>query len=112
MEGASHKGRTALLQLKALYFPQHLFGQKGKQKARFELFSSAPFRGKNLLFRDATQHLQLLEDQAEIAHILGLDYVALLKGLGHEGEHSQGTEREGEKVAPTSQGREVHKEVG
>ncbi|XP_019394735.1 PREDICTED: melanotransferrin-like isoform X2 [Crocodylus porosus] len=70
---------------KFLTLIQHLFGQKGKQRARFELFSSAPFRGKNLLFRDATQHLQLVEDQAEIAHILGLDYVALLKGLGHEG---------------------------
>ncbi|KFU95053.1 Serotransferrin-2, partial [Chaetura pelagica] len=53
--------------------------------ARFELFTSAPFGGKNLLFRDATQHLQLLEEQLEIAYVLGLDYVALLKGLGHEG---------------------------
>ncbi|RMC05987.1 hypothetical protein DUI87_17532 [Hirundo rustica rustica] len=41
--------------------------------------------GENLLFRDATQHLQLLEEQLEIAYVLGLDYVALLKGLGHEG---------------------------
>ncbi|KFP33368.1 Serotransferrin-B, partial [Colius striatus] len=64
---------------------QRLFGRKGKERARFELFTSTPFGGKNLLFRDATLHLQLLEDQLEIAYVLGLDYVALLKGLGHEG---------------------------
>ncbi|NXS65550.1 TRFE2 protein, partial [Pandion haliaetus] len=70
---------------KFLSMIQHLFGRKGKERARFELFTSAPFGGKNLLFRDATQHLQLLEEQLEIAYVLGLDYVALLKGLGHEG---------------------------
>ncbi|NXR59540.1 TRFE2 protein, partial [Rhadina sibilatrix] len=70
---------------KFLTMIQRLFGHKGKERARFELFSSAPFGGKNLLFRDATQHLQLLEEQLEIAYVLGLDYVALLKGLGHEG---------------------------
>ncbi|NXL16116.1 TRFE2 protein, partial [Setophaga kirtlandii] len=70
---------------KFLSMIQRLFGQKGKERARFELFSSASFGGKNLLFRDATQHLQLLEEQLEIAYVLGLDYVALLKGLGHEG---------------------------
>ncbi|OXB64652.1 hypothetical protein ASZ78_008728 [Callipepla squamata] len=64
---------------------QRLFGWKGKERARFELFNSSSFAGKNLLFRDATQHLQLLEEQLEIAYVLGLDYVALLKGLGHEG---------------------------
>ncbi|NWZ37295.1 TRFE2 protein, partial [Brachypodius atriceps] len=70
---------------KFLSMIQRLFGHKGKERARFELFSSAPFGGKNLLFRDATQHLQLLEEQLEIAYVLGLDYVALLKALGHEG---------------------------
>ncbi|NWR83456.1 TRFE2 protein, partial [Furnarius figulus] len=70
---------------KFLSMIQRLFGQKGKERARFELFTSAPFGGKNLLFRDATQHLQLLEEQLEIAYVLGLDYVSLLKGLGHEG---------------------------
>ncbi|NWV60418.1 TRFEB protein, partial [Malurus elegans] len=70
---------------KFLSMIQRLFGRKGKERARFELFSSAPFGGKNLLFRDATQHLELLEEQLEIAYVLGLDYVALLKGLGHEG---------------------------
>ncbi|NWR75816.1 TRFM protein, partial [Centropus unirufus] len=64
---------------------QRLFGRKGKERARFELFDSAIFGGKNLLFRDATQYLQLLEEQLELAYVLGLDYVALLKGLGHEG---------------------------
>ncbi|NXQ25022.1 TRFE2 protein, partial [Alaudala cheleensis] len=70
---------------KFLSMIQRLFGRKGKERARFELFSSARFGGKNLLFRDATQHLQLLQEQLEIAYVLGLDYVALLKGLGHEG---------------------------
>ncbi|NXC55333.1 TRFE2 protein, partial [Aleadryas rufinucha] len=70
---------------KFLSMIQRLFGHKGKETARFELFNSAPFGGKNLLFRDATQHLQLLEGQLEIAYVLGLDYVSLLKGLGHEG---------------------------
>ncbi|NWI77335.1 TRFE2 protein, partial [Dryoscopus gambensis] len=70
---------------KFLSMIQRLFGRKGKERARFELFGSAPFGGKNLLFRDATQHLQLLEEQLEIAYVLGLDYVSLLKGLGHEG---------------------------
>ncbi|KFQ18911.1 Serotransferrin-B, partial [Merops nubicus] len=70
---------------KFLSMIQRLFGRKGKERARFELFTSAPFGGKNLLFRDATQHLQTLEEQLEIAYVLGLDYVALLKGLGHEG---------------------------
>ncbi|NWH65668.1 TRFEB protein, partial [Geococcyx californianus] len=70
---------------KFLNMIQRLFGQKGKERARFELFNSTVFGGKNLLFRDATQHLQLLEEQLELAYVLGLDYVALLKGLGHEG---------------------------
>uniref|UniRef100_A0A8C3LBY1 Transferrin-like domain-containing protein n=1 Tax=Chrysolophus pictus TaxID=9089 RepID=A0A8C3LBY1_CHRPC len=70
---------------KFLTMIQRLFGQKGKERARFELFNSSSFGGKNLLFRDATQQLQLLEEHLEIAYVLGLDYVALLKGLGHEG---------------------------
>ncbi|XP_015733407.1 melanotransferrin-like [Coturnix japonica] len=70
---------------KFLTMLQRLFGQEGKERARFELFNSSSFGGKNLLFRDATQHLQLFEEQLEIAYVLGLDYVALLKGLGHEG---------------------------
>ncbi|XP_070619680.1 lactotransferrin-like [Erythrolamprus reginae] len=64
---------------------QYLFGTRGKEKARFELFASAPFGGRDLLFYDATQHLQLLGEETEISHVLGLDYVTLLQGLGHEG---------------------------
>ncbi|XP_048370923.1 melanotransferrin-like isoform X2 [Sphaerodactylus townsendi] len=70
---------------KFLTLIQNLFGKKGKERARFELFTSAPFSGKNLLFHDATQHLQVVEEEAELSHVLGLDYVALLQGLGHEG---------------------------
>ncbi|KAG8146436.1 hypothetical protein E2320_012774 [Naja naja] len=54
---------------------QHLFGNSGKDKAR----------GRDLLFHDATQHLQLLGEETEISQVLGLDYVTLLQGLGHEG---------------------------
>ncbi|XP_013925740.1 PREDICTED: serotransferrin-A-like [Thamnophis sirtalis] len=70
---------------KFLKIIQHLFGIRGKEKARFELFTSAPFRGRDLLFHDATQNLQLLGEETEISQILGLDYVTLLQGLGHEG---------------------------
>ncbi|XP_054851717.1 melanotransferrin-like [Eublepharis macularius] len=70
---------------KFLTLIQNLFGKKGKEKARFELFASAPFSGKNLLFHDATQYLQMIEEEAELSQVLGLDYVALLQGLGHEG---------------------------
>ncbi|KAK9391435.1 melanotransferrin-like [Crotalus adamanteus] len=64
---------------------QDLFGKSGKEKGRFELFASAPFRGRDLLFHDATQHLRLLAEETEITQVLGLDYVTLLQGLGHEG---------------------------
>ncbi|XP_029427469.1 melanotransferrin-like [Rhinatrema bivittatum] len=70
---------------KFLTVTQNLFGHKGKARVRFSLFSSAPFRGQNLLFRDATQSLQFVEEEADITEILGRDYVALIKGLGHEG---------------------------
>ncbi|XP_072839406.2 serotransferrin-2 isoform X1 [Pogona vitticeps] len=70
---------------KFLTLVQLLFGEKGKEKGRFELFASHPFRGKNLLFQDATRHLELLEEEAGLSHVLGLDYIALLQGLGHEG---------------------------
>ncbi|XP_069475923.1 serotransferrin-2-like [Ambystoma mexicanum] len=64
---------------------QHLFGRKGKARSRFGLFTSAPFGGKDLLLRDTTQHLEVIEEQEDITETFGLDYVALLKGLGHEG---------------------------
>ncbi|XP_069071189.1 serotransferrin-2-like [Pleurodeles waltl] len=64
---------------------QHLFGRNGKARTRFGLFSSSPFGGKDLLLRDTTQHLEVIEEEEDITETLGLDYVALLKGLGHEG---------------------------
>uniref|UniRef100_A0A4W3H5B8 Saxiphilin n=1 Tax=Callorhinchus milii TaxID=7868 RepID=A0A4W3H5B8_CALMI len=70
---------------KFLAVSQHLFGRNGKESSRFQLFSSAGFDGRNLLFQDATTKLQLLTDDADINLILGLDYIALLKGIGHEG---------------------------
>ncbi|XP_030073454.1 saxiphilin isoform X3 [Microcaecilia unicolor] len=74
---------------KFLTIIQNLFGQKGKARTRFNLFMSAAFRGQNLLLRDTTQSLQLVEEQSDITEILGRDYVALLKGLGHEGKNSR-----------------------
>ncbi|KAJ7309911.1 hypothetical protein JRQ81_008005 [Phrynocephalus forsythii] len=59
--------------------------REGQEKGRFALFASDPFRGKNLLFHDATTRLQVLDEDAEISCVLGLDYLALLQGLGHEG---------------------------
>ncbi|XP_072271634.1 serotransferrin-1-like [Pyxicephalus adspersus] len=63
----------------------NLFGRSGRQKSRLALFTSELYGGKNLLFHDYTQRLQILADDMELTGILGLDYVALLKGLGHEG---------------------------
>ncbi|XP_075071424.1 serotransferrin-1-like isoform X2 [Mixophyes fleayi] len=64
---------------------QNLFGKDGKHKSRLSLFTSETFGGHNLLFHDSTRGLQVLTDDVEVTGILGLDYVALLKGLGHEG---------------------------
>ncbi|XP_068094533.1 serotransferrin-1-like isoform X2 [Hyperolius riggenbachi] len=70
---------------KFLTLVQNLFGRAGKYKSHLELFTSQAFGGQNLLFHDTTQELQVLEDDLEVSGILGLDYVALLKSLGHEG---------------------------
>ncbi|XP_043571218.1 saxiphilin-like [Chiloscyllium plagiosum] len=70
---------------KFLAVAQHLFGRNGEQSQRFQLFSSAGFNGRNLMFQDATEKLLLLADAADISQVLGLDYIALLKGLGHGG---------------------------
>ncbi|XP_077150339.1 serotransferrin-1-like [Ranitomeya variabilis] len=64
---------------------QNFFGKSGKHKSRLSLFTSESFGGQNLLFHDTTQRLQVLTDDADMTDILGLDYVALLKELGHEG---------------------------
>lgn len=39
----------------------------------------------DLLFRDVTDKLSILQQGIDITQVLGLDYVALLKGLRHEG---------------------------
>ncbi|XP_075710155.1 serotransferrin-like isoform X1 [Rhinoderma darwinii] len=64
---------------------QNFFGRNGKQKSRFSLYTSENFGGQNLLFHDSTQSLQVLTDDVDMTDILGLDYMALLKELGHEG---------------------------
>lgn len=62
-----------------------LFGRRGSEKQRFQLFSSSFFGVRDLLFRDATEKLSVLADDVDVSQVLGLDYVSLLKGLGHEG---------------------------
>ncbi|XP_072001856.1 serotransferrin-like isoform X1 [Engystomops pustulosus] len=64
---------------------QNFFGRSGKHRSRFSLFTSEYFGGQNLLFHDSTQGLHVLTDDADMTDILGLDYVGLLKELGHEG---------------------------
>ncbi|XP_029007708.2 saxiphilin-like [Betta splendens] len=64
---------------------EHLFGQRGKARQRFQLFNSSTFGESDLLFKDVTDKLAVLPDDIDISQVLGLDYVALLKGLGHEG---------------------------
>lgn len=62
-----------------------LFGRQGRERQRFQLFSSSSFGENDLLFRDVTEKLVVLQDDIDVSQVLGLDYVALLKGLGHEG---------------------------
>uniref|UniRef100_A0A672GZY1 Serotransferrin n=1 Tax=Salarias fasciatus TaxID=181472 RepID=A0A672GZY1_SALFA len=64
---------------------QMLFGRQGREKQRFEIFDSTSFGESDLLFRDLTDKLAVLPDDMDVSQVLGLDYVALLKGLGHEG---------------------------
>ncbi|KAI4826633.1 hypothetical protein KUCAC02_030071 [Chaenocephalus aceratus] len=64
---------------------QMLFGKRGKERQRFQLFNSSSFGENDLLFKDATDKLAVLPDDMDVSQLLGLDYVALLKGLGHEG---------------------------
>ncbi|KAL2090975.1 hypothetical protein ACEWY4_013238 [Coilia grayii] len=61
------------------------FGSRGRERQRFQLFDSTPFGSSDLLFKDVTDKLAILPDDMDISQVLGLDYVALLKGLGHEG---------------------------
>uniref|UniRef100_A0A671XNN0 Serotransferrin n=1 Tax=Sparus aurata TaxID=8175 RepID=A0A671XNN0_SPAAU len=62
-----------------------LFGQQGRERRRFHLFNSSSFGEHDLLFKDVTDKLAVLPDDMDVSQVLGLDYVALLKGLGHEG---------------------------
>ncbi|XP_054641362.1 saxiphilin-like isoform X1 [Dunckerocampus dactyliophorus] len=64
---------------------QMLFGRQGRERHLFQLFDSSPFGESDLLFKDATSKLAAIPDGVDISQVLGQDYVALLKGLGHEG---------------------------
>ncbi|KAM4613629.1 saxiphilin-like [Polymixia lowei] len=70
---------------KFLMTVQMLFGQRGRERQRFQLFNSSSFGEYDLLFKDVTEKLAILPDDKDVSQVLGLDYVALLKGLGHEG---------------------------
>ncbi|MBN3306830.1 TRFE1 protein, partial [Amia calva] len=70
---------------KFLTVAQGLFGRRGRERRLFQMFESGGQGGADLLFRDTTERLQVLPDGTDISHVLGLDYTALLKGLGHEG---------------------------
>lgn len=70
---------------KFLVAAQMSFGWRGRERRRFQLFESASFGGSDLLFRDVTEKLSVLMEDMDMSQVLGLDYVALLKGLGHEG---------------------------
>uniref|UniRef100_A0A3Q1IEX2 Serotransferrin n=1 Tax=Anabas testudineus TaxID=64144 RepID=A0A3Q1IEX2_ANATE len=67
------------------FLTNELFGNEGKERQRFQLFNSSIYGKKDLLFRDVTEKLHVLANSADVSQVLGLDYVALLKGLGHEG---------------------------
>lgn len=64
---------------------QMLFGNEGQEVQRFQLFDSSLFGEKDLLFRDATDKLSVFPNNVDVSQVLGLDYVALLKSLRHEG---------------------------
>ncbi|XP_057701565.1 saxiphilin-like [Corythoichthys intestinalis] len=64
---------------------QMLFGRQGRENHRFQLFDSTSFGARDLLFKDATAKLAALPDDVDISEVLGLGFIALLKGLGHEG---------------------------
>ncbi|XP_061639439.1 saxiphilin-like isoform X1 [Phyllopteryx taeniolatus] len=64
---------------------QMLFGRQGRERHRFQLFDSSSFGERDLLFKDATAKLVALPDGVDVSQVLGLGYITLLKGLGHEG---------------------------
>ncbi|MEQ2260378.1 hypothetical protein XENORESO_015313, partial [Xenotaenia resolanae] len=59
---------------------QKQFGRLGKERQRFQLFNSSLSGESDLLFRDATDKLVVLPDDMDISQVMGLDYIALLKG--------------------------------
>ncbi|KAM9409815.1 saxiphilin-like [Pholidichthys leucotaenia] len=70
---------------KFLVTVQMLFGRQGRERQRFQVFSSSSFGERDLLFKDMTEKIAVLPDDIDVSQVLGLDYVALLKGLRHEG---------------------------
>ncbi|XP_014897919.1 saxiphilin-like isoform X1 [Poecilia latipinna] len=68
---------------------QTQFGRLGKKRQRFQLFNSSLSGESDLLFRDATDKLVVLPNDMDVSQVMGLDYVALLKGLSHEGSSLQ-----------------------
>ncbi|XP_076870592.1 saxiphilin-like isoform X2 [Brachyhypopomus gauderio] len=70
---------------KFLIAAQTAFGWQGRDRQRFQLFNSSHYGVSDLLFRDVTAKLSVLQEDVDINRLLGLDYVALLKGLRHEG---------------------------
>uniref|UniRef100_A0A8C2BL19 Serotransferrin n=1 Tax=Cyprinus carpio TaxID=7962 RepID=A0A8C2BL19_CYPCA len=75
---------TRKIARKFLVTAQMLFGLRGRERQRFQLFESASYSGSDLLFKDVTEKLSVLMEDMDVSQVLGLDYVALLKGLGHE----------------------------
>lgn len=65
------------------------FGRQGKERQRFQLFNSSLSGESDLLLRDVTDKLVVLPDDMDVSQMMGLDYVSLLKGLGHEGASYQ-----------------------
>uniref|UniRef100_A0A3Q2GEA8 Serotransferrin n=1 Tax=Cyprinodon variegatus TaxID=28743 RepID=A0A3Q2GEA8_CYPVA len=68
---------------------QMQFGRQGKERQRFQLFNSSLSGESDLLLRDVTDKLVVLPDDMDVSQMMGLDYVSLLKGLGHEGSSLQ-----------------------
>ncbi|KAL0978161.1 hypothetical protein UPYG_G00166880 [Umbra pygmaea] len=83
-QGIVTRSNVRKITRKLLAAAQMAFGRQGRERQRFQLFDSAPFGTADLLFKDVTEKLVILEDDKDISQVLGLDYVALLKGLGHE----------------------------
>ncbi|KTF72094.1 hypothetical protein cypCar_00039935, partial [Cyprinus carpio] len=82
--GVVTRMNTRKIARKFLVAAQISFGRRGRERQRFQLFESASYGGSDLLFKDVTEKLSVLMEDMDMSQVLGLDYVALLKGLGHE----------------------------